>query len=115
MMTEILRELMPIKKTNEITSEQVLSWAKRAQKAILEAAKVSKELKTVKRTDKQDNGPNNAKISRKIPQSKCRHCSTLYKPHRSPMYSTNCMGCGSANHFELVCCTQAERFQDILA
>ena len=53
MTTEILRELTAIKKTNEITSEQVLSWArrvkvKRAQKALIEATKDRKEFNAMK-------------------------------------------------------------------
>ena len=60
MITEI-RELTTIKKTNEITSEQILGWTKRvqaqrAQKAILEeATKESLE------TYQQINSPNNTK------------------------------------------------------
>ena len=46
-----------IKKTNEISSVQVLCWAKRvevqrAQKAVLEATKETEEFDAIRRTDK---------------------------------------------------------------
>ena len=53
MMAEIIRELIAIQKTNEITSEQVLVWlkrvqAQRAQKALTETIKERKEVDDVK-------------------------------------------------------------------
>ena len=54
-MTEMIRELTAIKKTNEITSEQVLPWARRVvvqrtQKALTKATKASKERTCTKAT-----------------------------------------------------------------
>ena len=51
---EIIKELITYRKTNEITSDKVLSWtemveAQRAQKAILDTLKESKEFYMIKR------------------------------------------------------------------
>ena len=67
--------------TKEITSEQVLYLAKRveiqrAEKARLEATKESKEFDTLKTTNQESNGPNNAKRSRKV-------LLDNHKPHTS--------------------------------
>ena len=52
-MTEIIRELTVIKKTNVITSKQVLAWARRVesqivQKAIIEANKENNSFDAMK-------------------------------------------------------------------
>ena len=52
--TEIIKELTTIKKTNEITGDQMLSWTKRveaqtAQKAILYITKESRESDIIKK------------------------------------------------------------------
>ena len=64
MMTKVIRELTAMKTTSEITSEQVLCWAKRieaqrVQKAMLETKKESKDFDTVKGIDQQSNSSNN--------------------------------------------------------
>ena len=51
-MTKIIMELTAIRKTNEITNEQVLSWARRLlvqrdQTAILDVAKESKQFDAI--------------------------------------------------------------------
>ena len=58
MITEIIKELITIEKTNEITSKQVLGWtrrveAQRVQKAVPEATKESKDFDAVKTQEQQ--------------------------------------------------------------
>ena len=62
MMTEIIRQLTTIKKTNEITSDHVQFWLnevrhKKKQKTIPEETKESKVSDAVKRNGQQNNGP----------------------------------------------------------
>ena len=66
MMTKVIRELIIIKK-NEITSEQMLTWAKkaevqRAQKAVSDTSEESKAFDRVKKTDKNENGKDSTTI-----------------------------------------------------
>ena len=65
-MTEIIRELTTIEKTNEITSEQILAWtrrveAQRAQKVLIAVIKENKEFDATKRHDQQSSTIDNAK------------------------------------------------------
>ena len=71
MTMKIRRELTTIKKTNQVTSEHILScskmsWRTKGQKAMIEATKESKEFDSVKRIDQQNNGWGNTKRKRKI-------------------------------------------------
>ena len=60
MMKQIIGELTAIKKTNEVTNEQVLEQdrrvdVQRAQKAFMEATKVSKDAHVMKRQEQKNN------------------------------------------------------------
>ena len=55
MITEIIRELTTFKKISEVTSKQVLAWARRVEaqrvwKAIIKATKEGKKFDTLKKT-----------------------------------------------------------------
>ena len=69
MMTEFIRELAIIKRTDEITSKQVLAWARievqMAQKALIGATKQSKEFNAVKRQKQKNNALYEAKAGRR--------------------------------------------------
>ena len=59
MMTEIIKELTAIKRTNEITSDHVLNWAERenvqrVQKAILDTTKESLEFDMIRKSKKKE-------------------------------------------------------------
>ena len=60
MMTEIIRELTAIKKTNKVTSEQVLASARRVetqrvQKALIRTTKESKYFSATKKQEQNNN------------------------------------------------------------
>ena len=54
MMTEIIQELTAVKKPSEISSEQVLAWARRLE-ALMEATKDNKEFDAEKKHDQKNN------------------------------------------------------------
>ena len=93
MMTEIEREQAAVKKTNEITSEQALCWAKRveaqrAQKTILEPAKESKESDVVQRTDQEDQTMQN-KVEKYPKTNACT--AALYMSHTDAQHMASIM------------------------
>ena len=84
MMTEIIRELATIEKTNESTRNQVVSSAKgvgaqKAQKTTLDATKESREFDMV--MEVTYNGDNRRDLQRhkNKPQQKCKYCSAMYE------------------------------------
>ena len=61
---------MTVKKTSEITSEQVLVWARRAeaqrtQKALIEVTKDNKEFDTIKKVSTEEKYTQQSKIKPK--------------------------------------------------
>ena len=93
MMIKIIRELITIKNTNEITREQVLYLGrivgvKRFQKAILDHDKRKQMFNAIK-YDQENNATGNIKGSRKVTQSNCRYNNNKNKPQRfQPMART---------------------------
>ena len=84
MMTEIIREFTAIKKkTIEITSEQVLTWtrraeAQRAHKVLLEVTKENKDFDNMKKELKNQKAKNNTlgkmKAGRREMYIYCKYC-----------------------------------------
>ena len=98
MMTEIIREQSTIQKTNEITSEQVLSWAikvevQRAQKLLTEATIDNKEFNAIKKHEKKKNDRD-----RKEMHNNCKYCGSTHKPSRCSAYGRSCSRCRRVNH-----------------
>ena len=84
MITEIIRELTVIKRTNEITIKQVLSWAKtaeaqRAQKVILDVTKQNREFNLIMQSGKHGSDNSNTKIYTPNDRNS-KYCSTTHEP-----------------------------------
>ena len=108
-MIKIIRALAAIKMPDEITSQQVLCWARRveaqrAHKAILDVTKETKEFDTVN-NHKQNNVINSINMT----QSNCRYCSNSLEPCTCPAYGKSCARCGTAIPFEQVCTSQSRK------
>ena len=90
----MINVLTSIKKSNEITSEQVLSWAKsvevqRAQKPILDITKESMEFDMTKKAKyicENAKRPKNTKQSNK----KCTYCSKMHELHGCLAFEKDC-------------------------
>ena len=85
MQRKIDSEPKVISKTDEITSDQVLMWAKQEEALrtqILEVEQTKKEMRK---------------------ESTCRYCGYIHQPSRCPVYGKMYGGCGRENHFSAVC------------
>ena len=100
MLAEIIRELTKAEESADMTSEQVLDWAKRvgaqrAQSAVMDSLTKSKEFNKVKivKGELRYNG-RNVQTCAKVPAKKsCSYCSSSH-PHRQCLaYGKKC-----ANH-----------------
>ena len=103
MMTEIIKELTQTQKMNEITSGQMLSWARKvkvqqAQKTLIETTKDNKELYTIKKHEQKNN------TSHKIETcNNCKCCGYTHQQIKCPAYGKSSSMCGRVNHFKQVC------------
>ena len=104
MITQIIRELTAIKRTNEITSEQVLFWSRRvqvqrAQKVYMGATKDNKEFNAIKGMSKGT-----------MPETtRYKYCRSTHEPRWHPAYDKNWSKCWRVNHFERVCRCQGRQ------
>ena len=88
----------------------IMCWAKIVEMQITQksigwgrkVAQKSWEFDAMMKTVKQNHSTQNAERSRRMPQNKCKYCSTLHEPRRCPAYDKRCTWCGRANHFEQV-------------
>ena len=108
MMTKIIRELMATKKVYETTSQQVLWWSRRVEKALLNVTKENKEFDAIK-TWPTDPCHRQYKRMYKMIQSNCRYYSNVPEPYRCPAYGKDCVKCDRANHFNQVCRSQSRK------
>ena len=105
MMTEIRRELTAIKKTNEITSKEVLAWVRRveaqtAQKALIETTKEIEEFNAMRRHELNNSDIDKGKVGQRATCNNCKFCGKAHVPCRCPAYCKSCLRCGQMNHFE---------------
>ena len=89
MMTEIIRELTN-KKANEITSEQVLSWARRVEtqrvhKALIKT-KGNKDFTTMKKQEQKNNSLNKAKEDRTGMYINYKYCGNTHELQRDNLW-----------------------------
>ena len=94
MLSEIIRELTIINKTNEMTSKKVLSWARTviqmSEKALIEARKENEEFDTMKRHEEKNNTLDKAKASRRQIHTNCTYCRNANEPWKCPAYGKSC-------------------------
>ena len=108
---------LTIKHANrEITSENVLCWAKRvetqrAQSAIMNCLTEAKEfdkLKIVKNTCKD--GPRRSSTQTKMPPKQtCRYCGSSHPPKQCQAHWKKCTECSKICHFRRVCRSRRAR------
>ena len=75
----------------------------RAQKAILDATKESKEFDTVKGNIKWNNTTYNTEKKPRPAQKNCWYCDTMHEPCRCREYGKSCAWYGRVNHSKWVC------------
>ena len=97
MITEIIRELTVINRTNEITNEYMLSWAKiveeqRTQEAILDITNET-EFNMIKTSDKHESRPSHTKKYINKHQNNCKCCNTMHESHKCLAYGRNWVRC----------------------
>ena len=86
MMTEIIRELTTIKKTNEITSDQVLCWAKGVKADELKGPDLMQpKIDTVQRTEQKVIAQTTPEETDKYPQTNA-DTVTPYMSHSGAQY-----------------------------
>ena len=108
MLDEIIRELTTKNSDQQVTSEGVLTWAKRIKAQRAQAA-VLNDITELHQFDK-------IKIAQKPKESQlvqttnmtgqrcpCRYCSEIHTPRQCPAYGKTCASCGKMGHFRKVC------------
>ena len=105
-MAEIIKELTTIQKTSDISSEQLLEWAKRvkaqrAQRAILTNIQENKKFDTIRCMRQNSENMCDSQTMKR----KCQSCGTADKLRRFPSLGKKCTRCGKSNHFQMVCKT----------
>ena len=85
MKRKINSELKVISKADEITSDQVMMWAKQGEAL---------------RTHMLEAGQTNYETRK---GSACRYCGSVHLTRRCPVYGMMCGECGRENHFSAVC------------
>ena len=115
MLEEIIREQTKAKGNVTITSENVLTRAKRveAQRAqsgvmstITEANKFHKT-KVAKYTHKDTT--KRTTQTRTPTKQMCRYCSSTHPPRQCPVYGKMCLACSKIGHFQVVCRSKRTR------
>ena len=114
MMTDIIREWTAIKKTNEVTSEQVLAWtrrmeAQRTQKTLIEATKENKDFNAMKEKEQKNNALDKTNVDRREMGIKYKYCESTLEPKRFPAYGRNFSRCGKLNYLNWVCRSQSRQ------
>ena len=85
MKAKIIHEIRTKSKTDNVTSEQVLTLAKQEEASMIQT---------------RGAGQTNAEMMR---TGTCRHCGSSHPPRRCPVYGMMCGECGQVNHFSAVC------------
>ena len=101
MLDEVIRELTTKNTSEQMTSEDMLIWAKRVevqrvQAAILSDITESQKLNKVKVARQQVTYP----ASTRWP---CRYCGSSHAPSQCLAYGKTCASCGKMGHFKKVC------------
>ena len=108
MMTEIIRELTAVMKSNEITTEKILAWTKwvkvqKVQKVLLEATEANSFMpckgmnKRLIHLTEQNQLQKNSHIVYTVGTQMLRRC---------PACGKRCSWCDKVNHFEKICRSQ---------
>ena len=109
MLVEIIREHTKTWESKDVTSEQVLAWAKRvevqkAQFEIINSLNMTKDfdkIKTVSGIETNwDNIMNTYQVAVK---HSCSYCSYSHPPRWCPAYGKKCVECGKINHLREFC------------
>ena len=100
-------------KTSEITSEQVLAYARRveaqrAQKRLMGATKYNKAFDAMTRHKKRNNTFDRANSTWRETLISCKYWGNSHMPRRCPAYGNIWLQCDKVSHFEKVCRTRAE-------
>ena len=108
MLDEIIRELTSKINSEQMTSKDVLTWAKRvkvqrAQASILIDITKTKTFDKIKNAPQGKNTwvrePNTATHQRRP----CRYCEGGHTPRQCPAYGKMCTACSKTGHFRKVC------------
>ena len=106
MLSEIINELTKAEKNANVTSKQVLAWAKRveakrAKSAVincLNEMKVFDKFQTA-RDEQKENG-RKPQIPVKMPtKQNCKYCGSSHQLRQWPAFEKKCMKCNKMNHF----------------
>ena len=101
MLDEGIRELTTKNINEQMTSEDLLIWAKkvevqRVQAAILNGINESQKFNKVKVARQQATHP-------VLTKWLCRYCGSSHAPRQCLVYGKTCAGCGKMGHFQKVC------------
>ena len=108
MLDEIIRELMSRTSNVQMTSEDVLAWAKRVKAQRAQAA-VLNDLTEIKVFDKIKKGTESKSTQGREVQvathqrGPCRYCGQSHAPRQCPVYRKMCAAFGKTGHFRNVC------------
>ena len=95
MMAEIIKDSTTIRKTSDMTSEQVPVWAKRVkaqrtQKAMLMSIQDNKEFDMTKHTMQNIEKMSNSQI---MSRSRCQYYGMVHEWRRCSAFGKRCTGC----------------------
>ena len=116
MLGQIIRELTKIHKNTEITSKNMLCWAKgveaqRALSVIMSSLTEDKEFDKVKitKTSYKDN-PRRSSAPKTMPTKQtCGNCGSSHPLRQCLAYGKKCTECNKVNHFRVVCRSRRTR------
>ena len=109
MQGKIIKELTKICEKEEITGENVLSWAKRVkvqrvQSTIMNSLIEVKEFDKLKVVKSTCNGSPRRYMQTKMPTKQtCRYCGSSHSQRQCPAYGKSCTDCSKIGHFRAVC------------
>ena len=109
MLGDIIKELTKICGNEEITSKNVLSWAKRvevqrAQSAIVNSLTEVKEFDKLKVVRSAHGDSHKRYMQTKIPTKQtCKYCGSSHSLRQCPAYGKKCTYCSKIGHFRAVC------------
>ena len=105
MLDEVIRELTTKSSSDQMTSEDMLIWAKRVEAQRTQAAIVSDitdsqrfdQVKVVKQHTMQ------RVTHRASPHQPCRYCGSVHALRQCLAYGKTCAGCGKLGYFKKLC------------
>ena len=108
MLDEIIRELTTKANSGQMTSEDVLAWAKRVKVQRAKASMLNDitETKTFDRIKNAPESKNTQGRESKIATHQrwaCRYCGGGHTPRQSPAYGKMYAACGKMGHFRKLC------------